>query len=133
MQYCLARLSPSLVEFLVVPTFYELSARYFAKQEMRLTLEGKIIAKVDFHGLFRAFRPSFGIIYDSLLTDRKPDHRGVLGPFLYCRRNVKLLGQDLLEDVVGRTRAHCYSRTATLDTNPGNKIADGQMVGIIRM
>lgn len=126
---------PTLIKFLVVPTFYTLSACFFIGMfddfGTELTLETQVFTKVDLHGLFRTFCAAFGIIYDSFLADRKPDHWRVLRPVLECCRNAILLGQDLLEDVVGCTCAHCDSRATTLDARPCDKIADSQVVGVI--
>lgn len=96
-----------------------------------LTLEGQILAEVYFHGLLGAFRATFRVVHDGLLANRKPNHRWVLRPVFDVCRNTILLFQDLLEDVIGCTRAHSDSCATALDSDPSYKVTNSEMMSIV--
>lgn len=98
-----------------------------------LTLERQILTEVNLHGLLRTLCAAFRIIDHSFLADRKSNHWRVLRPLLEGCRDVVLLRQDLLEDVVGRTCSHCYSRTASLDASPCDQVTDSEVVSVVWM
>jgi hypothetical protein len=101
------------------------------RRGLLLTLERQVLTKVDLHCLLRAFRAAFGIVNDSLFADSKANHRRILRPVLNVSGDAVLLRQDLLEDIVGCTCAHCYGRTATLDASPCDKITDSEVMGVV--
>ena len=96
-----------------------------------LTLERQVLAEVNLHCLLRTLCTTFGIVYHSFLTDGKADHGRVLGPVFEICGDTVLLGQDLLEDVVGCAGAHRDGGAAALDAGPGDEVADGEVMGVV--
>ena len=94
-------------------------------------MEPQILPKVNIHHLLRALRPTLGVVHHGLLANCKADHGRVTWPVSESRRDPKALGQDLLENVLGGSSAHCNRRAAAFDPRPGDEVPDGEVVGVV--